>query len=223
MTKKILVVAAHADDEVLGCGGTIAKHNIEGDEVFLILMADGVSSRSYGDSSQLEQRNFAAEEVAKILGIKKIMYLGFPDNRMDTLSLLEINQSLEAHILEIRPEVIYTHHYGDLNVDHRITCQSVLTACRPMPGSSVREIYAFEVMSSTEWAPPHAEPFLPSVFVDITKTYHLKMAALEKYDMEMRDYPHSRSLQHLDSLTKYRGGCVGVEAAEAFEAIRIIK
>lgn len=221
--KKILVVAAHADDEALGCGGTIAKHSTNGDEVFLILMADGVSSRNAESADDLQVRNIAAQQAAKILGIKKIINLGFPDNTMDSVPLLEIVKKLEVKIQEINPEIIYTHHYGDLNIDHRITNQAVLTACRPMPESSVKEIYTFEVMSSTEWSQSRIHPFLPNFYVDVTSTYALKAAALKSYKMEMREYPHSRSIKHLEDLARYRGGCVGLKFSEAFEVVRVIR
>ena len=221
--KRVLVVAAHADDEVLGCGGTIAKHDGCGDHVSIVFMADGVSSRTYVADGELKLRNSAADAAAAILGIKEIIHLGLPDNRMDSLPLLEIVQKLEPVIEKLMPDVVYTHHYGDLNIDHRVTCQAVMTACRPIPGASIKEIYSFEVMSSTEWAVPAMEPFLPNCYVDITEVLSRKMAALKAYSLEMREYPHSRSEEHLEYLAKYRGGCVGVEAAEAFSTIRLIR
>jgi LmbE family N-acetylglucosaminyl deacetylase len=224
----VLVIAAHADDEVLGCGGTIAKHVAKGDAVQLVLMADGVSSRTGGKDSrsvrdELTRRNAAADRAHAILRIEKVYRLGLPDNRMDSVPLLDVVQSLEAVITRSAPDIIYTHHFGDLNVDHRITHQAVVTACRPVPDGGVRELLTFEVPSSTEWASPSVAPFKPNTFVDITEYLSLKMQALDAYKMEMRPTPHSRSLEHLDCLARHRGNCVGVQAAEAFEVIRMIR
>ena len=227
MSKTVLVIAAHADDEALGCGGTIARHTADGDAVHLVLMADGVTSRLAADaedvSTALVSRDSAADQAHAILGIRSVQRLGFPDNRMDSLPLIEIIQRLETIICELEPNIIYTHHHGDLNIDHRITHHAVLTACRPVPGNSVCEIYSFEVMSSTEWATPEAAPFMPNHYVDISKHLNAKFDALRAYQLEMRDAPHSRSIQNLTSLACYRGHTVGVPAAEAFMVLRVVR
>lgn len=223
MSKCVLVVAAHADDEALGCGGTIARHAAEGDAVYAIFMADGVSSRPQTNTVELLKRNSAAEEARKILGIRENFYLGLPDNRLDSLPLIEVVQRLDPIIRKLQPNIIYTHHHGDLNVDHRVTHEAVLTACRPMPGSSVQAIYAFEVMSSTEWATPFAGPFAPNHYVDISNQINTKLDALRAYQLEMRDAPHSRSIEHLTHLAHHRGHTVGVTAAEAFVTVRTVR
>jgi LmbE family N-acetylglucosaminyl deacetylase len=223
MSKSILVVAAHADDEVLGCGGTIARHVAEGDVVHVIFMADGVGSRGCVQSAELEARNQARDAALKILGVTEWHALDFPDNRMDSVPLLDVVQALEPILRKIQPERVYTHHHGDLNVDHRVTHQAVLTACRPLPGSRVREILAFEVMSSTEWATPGLAPFVPNAFVDISTYLPKKLEALAAYEQEMRLSPHSRSTEHLEALAKNRGNSVGVKAAEAYEIVRMIE
>lgn len=222
MNNTVLIVAAHTDDEALGCGGTIARHAAEGDAVYAIFMADGVSSREKTNQRDLINRRSAAEIAREILGIQENFYLGFPDNRLDTTSLIDVIKQIERIIEIVRPNIIYTHHYGDLNVDHRITHQAVLTACRPMPGSSVKNIYSFEVMSSTEWSTPIAAPFLPNHYVDIGRHLDKKMDALNAYQIEMRNVPHSRSLEHMKHLALHRGFTVGVEAAEAFYTVRTI-
>ncbi|WP_443190916.1 PIG-L deacetylase family protein [Pseudomonas indica] len=222
MSKVVLVVAAHSDDEALGCGGTIARHVAEGDTVYAVFLADGVSSREGTGTVELNKRMEAAERARQILGITKNYYLGLPDNRLDTLPLIEVIQPLEKVISEVKPHTIYTHHYGDLNVDHRIAHQAVMTACRPIPGATVKEIYTFEVMSSTEWNNP-ADPFIPNCFVDVFEYMAQKMAALSAYELEMRAIPHSRSLDHLECLATHRGYSVGVKMAEAFALIRILK
>jgi LmbE family N-acetylglucosaminyl deacetylase len=185
-------------------------------------MADGVTSRVGGGQENLLARNAAAESAREILGIKENFYLGFPDNRMDGIPLIDVVQKLEPIIDKLKPNIVYTHHHGDLNVDHRITHQVVMTACRPMPSSSVRAIYAFEVMSSTEWATPTVEPFLPNYFVDISEYQGKKSEVLNAYHVEMRLTPHSRSVEHLTNLAKHRGHSVGVSAAEAFMSIRVV-
>lgn len=221
--KNILVVAAHADDEVLGCGGTIARHVAEDDDVHLVLMADGVHSRPGSSMKDSVHRVEASQRAQMILGISSLHSLQLPDNSMDSIPLLEIVQALESHIEKIRPAVIYTHHHGDLNIDHRITHAAVMTACRPVPGSSVSEIYGFEVLSSTEWATPHKLPFIPNYFVDISKHLRTKLRALEAYTEEMRKAPHSRSIEHIEVLARHRGYSIGINAAEAFEAYRVIR
>jgi LmbE family N-acetylglucosaminyl deacetylase len=220
MSKSILVIVAHADDEVLGCGGTIARHVAEGDAVYIIFMADGVGSRGNAQSAELQRRNEARDAALKILGVTEWHVLDFPDNRMDSVPLLEVVQALEPIVSKIQPERVYTHHHGDLNVDHRVTHQAVLTACRPLPGSSVREILVFEVISSTEWATPGLAPLIPNAFVDISEYLPKKLEALAAYELEMRAAPHSRSVGHVESLARHRGNSVGVEAAEGFEVVR---
>lgn len=222
MTKTVLVVAAHTDDEALGCGGTIAKHVAQGDVVYAVFFADGVTSRPGATSAEPELRTAAAAKAHSILGIKQSLMLGFPDNRMDTVPLLDIVQKLEAVIDEVQPNVIYTHHYGDLNIDHRITHQAVMTACRPVPGSPVKEIYAFEVLSATEWNTPGVCSFTPHLFVDITEHLEAKMSALSAYQLELREPPHSRSITNTKRLAELRGSVVGVGAAEAMMALRVI-
>nr|WP_198984584.1 PIG-L deacetylase family protein [Herbaspirillum sp. ASV7] len=223
MNKTVLVVAAHADDEALGCGGTIAKHAAEGDHVHVVFVADGVTSRNGAEPTDLLQRQQATESARCILGISSVTFLNLPDNRLDGLPLLDVVQPLEALIGNLAPAIVYTHHYGDLNVDHRIVHKAVMTACRPMPGSTIREIFAFEVMSSTEWASPGLAPFLPNFFVDISAQLESKMQALEAYMLEMRTSPHSRSLEHMRCLAEHRGFCVGSAAAEAFMVMRVLR
>lgn len=222
MNRSILIVAAHADDEVLGCAGTIARHVNEGDMVHVLFMTDGVTARTGVGKVEREARVLAAESARSILGVHAIRQLGFSDNRMDGIPLLEIVQPLEVIINDIRPELVYTHHGGDLNVDHRITYQAVMTACRPLPGAVVREIRCFEVLSSTEWSVAGEAKFHPNLFVDISAYLEQKLTAVAAYKLEMRDVPHSRSVEHVEVLARHRGYSVGVLAAEAFILARRI-
>jgi LmbE family N-acetylglucosaminyl deacetylase len=223
MNKTVLVVAAHADDEALGCGGTIARHVAEGDHVHVVFVADGITSRSGAGKGEQDRRKQATDNACRILGIDTMAFLGLPDNRLDSLPLLDIVQPLEAIIRKLAPSILYTHHYGDLNVDHRLTHQAVMTACRPLPGAPVREILTFEVMSSTEWSGAGLAPFLPNLYVDIGAHLDTKLQALEAYGLEMREPPHSRSIMHLHWLAKHHGSCAGIDAAEAFMVIRAIR
>jgi LmbE family N-acetylglucosaminyl deacetylase len=223
MSKRVLVVVAHADDEALGCGGTISRHVAEGNTVELVLMTDGVASRTTANKDILNRRMNAAKQAHSILGIAESHFLDFPDNAMDSLPLLQIVQRLEPIVQLVAPSIIYTHFHGDLNIDHRITQQAVLTACRPQPGCGVKEIYGFEVLSSTEWASPQAGSFTPNVHVDIVPFFANKIKALKAYSEEMRPAPHTRSLEHAEALALHRGYSVGIKYAEAFVAYRILR
>ncbi|PIR26658.1 MAG: GlcNAc-PI de-N-acetylase [Deltaproteobacteria bacterium CG_4_10_14_0_2_um_filter_43_8] len=220
--KSILIVAAHPDDEVLGCGGTIARFANEGRSVHVLLMADGEGSRvaakeQFLGESLIVLRNAAAQAACKIMGCASVDHLNLPDNRLDGLELLDVVKQIENFIERYQPSTVFTHHAGDVNIDHRIVHEAVLAACRPQPECSVQELLFFEVPSSTEWSPPgSATPFLPNFFVDISATLKIKIAAMKAYENELRAFPHPRSLVAIDALAKWRGATVGVEAAEAF-------
>ena len=226
MNKSIFIVAAHPDDEVLGCGGTIARHADAGDQVQVLIVAEGATSRQ-------EQRNRneatdelsalaqAAQKVGTILGAKEVELLDLPDNRLDSLDRLDLIKQIELRIARYQPQVVYLHHAGDVNVDHRRLHEAVVTACRPIPGQPVRRLLSFEVASSTEWQPPGSAPaFHPNWFVDISSQWPRKREALEAYASEMRPWPHARSLEALEHLARWRGAQVGLEAAEAFCLLR---
>jgi len=218
----VLVVAAHPDDEALGCGGTMARLADEGERIHVLFVADGVSARGQSHlDTGLEARRAAALRAMDILGAAPPIFLDFPDNRLDTVPLLDITQSIEGAIDTLKPRCVYTHHHGDLNIDHRIVHQAVLTACRPLPGSTVAAIYGFETLSSTEWE-AGAPSFDPRRWVDIGRTLERKIAALEAYREEMRPFPHARSIENVRALAMYRGATVGRAAAEAFSVIREI-
>ncbi len=228
MSNKVLVRAAHPDDEVLGCGGTIARHASDGDDVYCLILGEGVTSRynSRQDAGkdELKKLKLDAEKAAGILGIKEVVFRDFPDNRFDTVPLLDIIKAIESVKREVKPDIVYTHHQGDLNIDHQITFRAVLTACRPLKGETVKEIYSFEAPSSTEWNTPDAASyFMPDVFVDIAGTFDKKIAALKVYDTESREYPHPRSPRALEIIARRRGVNVGRELVEAFRLIRWLR
>ncbi len=218
----VLVVAAHPDDEVLGCGGTLARLASEGRQVHVLLMADGETSRSShsqspAGSDRVAGRRVAAQVACKTLGVTSLQMLTLPDNRMDSLDLLDVVQQIETVVHRLRPSLLLTHHAGDVNVDHRIVHDAVLAASRPQPACFVRTLMFFEVPSSTEWRPPgSAALFQPNWFVDISTTISLKLRALNAYEHELRPFPHPRSIEAIESLAKWRGASVGVMAAEAF-------
>lgn len=220
MTERVLVVAAHPDDEALGCGGTMARHALAGDGVDVVFLADGVFSRTTAD---LDTRRDSARKACAILGANVPTFFEFPDQKLETVGFLEIVQAIEPVIAQLQPTVIYTHHGGDLNLDHRIVHQAVMTALRPMPASTYRAIYAFEVASSTEWASSAiGEGFRPDHFVDINATIDRKFEALQAYAQEMRDFPHARSYEALRALAVVRGAGVGLSSVEAFVTLRSI-
>lgn len=234
--QQILIVAAHPDDEVLGCGATIARHAQEGDRVHILILADGVGARADAEEGAtgnddgsampalLDARAAAACVAAGVLGAQPPRLLGLPDNRLDALPLLDIVRRIEAVMAELCPQIVYTHHARDLNVDHRIAHQAVMTACRPLPGAVCRRILCFEVPSSTEWQTPRAEDaFVPNWYVDVRTTLERKFEALHAYADELRPWPHPRSLQAVEHLARWRGASVGVDAAEAFMLARTIE
>ncbi|GKV64852.1 MULTISPECIES: PIG-L deacetylase family protein [unclassified Sporosarcina] len=221
--KTILVIAAHPDDEVLGCGGTMAKHSLEGDRVYTAILAEGLTSRNKKRDREHYSNEFsilhkAAQKANDILGVLKLELLDFPDNRMDSVDRLDIIKVIEELINKVKPDIIYTHHIGDVNIDHRRIHEAVMTAVRPIPGNHcVEELLFFETASSTEWITAGTAPaFTPNWYVNIEKTLSLKLKALEAYETEMRNWPHARSIIALDHLAKWRGANIGVEAAEAF-------
>jgi len=226
MSNLILVVAAHPDDEVLGCGGTIARHADAGDQVQVLIVAEGATSRQqHRDRSQatdeLSALAQAAQQAGAILGAQGVELLGLPDNRLDSLDRLDLIKQIEERIARHQPQVVYVHHSGDVNIDHRRLHEAVVTACRPIPGQPVRRLLSFEVASSTEWQPPGSAPaFQPNWFVDISAQWLRKREALEAYASEMRPWPHARSIEALEHLARWRGAQVGVEAAEAFCLLR---
>jgi LmbE family N-acetylglucosaminyl deacetylase len=226
--KTALVVAAHPDDEVLGCGATIARLSHEGWKVHVLIVAEGATSRAEkrdieANSEELSVLAKCAEEANKILGAASVKLLSLPDNRMDSIDLLDIVKIVEEYILKYKPSLIFTHHAGDVNIDHKILHDAVIAACRPQPNHSVKELLFFEVPSSTEWRPASSGIyFTPNYFYDVSEHISKKMAALSAYQPEMRNFPHPRSVDAVNHLARWRGASVGCEAAEAFMLGRCI-
>ena len=217
----VLACGGHPDDVELGCGGTLAKHVINGDEVHIVVMADGVTSRPGAATADVIKRQEQSYRAAKILGIPKhnVTHLGYPDQRMDSSTLLDIVQVLEEATARIKPQIVYTHFDGDLNLDHQITCRAVKTAFRPQRLCTVQALYSFETPSSTEWAFGDYA-FKPNHFVDVDGiSIEKKFLALGEYTTELRSWPHPRSMLAIQTLATLRGATIGCQAAEAFQQL----
>ena len=220
MLGSILVLAAHPDDDVLGCGGSIAKYAAEGFRIHVAFLADGVYSRGNSAlnlNAELDVRRSAARSALAVLGVQSVSFNDFPDNRMDTVALIDIAQAIEHMITEHKPSIVFTHNFNDVNIDHRKINEATVVACRPQPGHAVKTILCYEVASSTEWQLPGPHlSFTPNWYVDISAFLKLKLKALKEYELEMRAWPHPRSIKAVEYLAHWRGATVGVDAAEAF-------
>jgi LmbE family N-acetylglucosaminyl deacetylase len=225
MTKKnnsVLVVAAHPDDEAIGCFGTLLKHYKFGDEINIIFLSDGVSSRGINKKKKHERKKNCLK-VLKIIGLKSknVFFLDYPDNMIDTVPLLDVIKNIEEIKKKIQPNVLYTHFSNDLNIDHRIAYQAAITASRPSKNETIKKILCFEIVSSTEWSDKNKQIFSPNYFVDISKFINRKLKALAIYDKEIKKSPNARSLENIKNLALLRGSRAGVNYAEAFFIERI--
>lgn len=221
----ILVVAAHPDDEILGVGATIAKRVREGDIAYALILGEGQTSRGQTrneiDQVVVEELHKNTLESAKVIGYREVFFENLPDNRFDHVDLLDIVKRIEKYIGHLKPDIIYTHHEGDLNIDHQISARAVITATRPIGEYSVKEIYEFETVSATEWNFGGKEKcFRPNVFVDVEDTLDKKCCAMREYKTELCEYPHPRSIEMLEVVAKKWGGTIGKRYVEAFELIR---
>jgi LmbE family N-acetylglucosaminyl deacetylase len=222
----VLCVVAHPDDEVLGVGGTLARHASDGDDVHVCILSDGVTSR-YDDievaDEEIEQRRRHAKNACDELGVS-VSFHSFPDNSFDTAPLLDIIQTIEKEIEDTNPDIVYTHHYGDLNIDHELTCRATVTATRPLQDSNVKRVLAFETLSATEWAVPKSgNEFQPTSFISIEDSLETKLLALQHYDEELRESPHPRTVETVQKNAEVWGAKVGASAAEPFELLREVR
>jgi LmbE family N-acetylglucosaminyl deacetylase len=222
-----LLIAAHPDDELLGCGATASRLAAEGNDLHIAILGEGISSRyprrEDTDKGLIKELRGKAEKVGKLLGARELFFFDLPDNRFDTIPLLDVVKKTEDLISKIKPEIIFTHAASDLNIDHEITHRAVLTATRPLKGpAAVREIYAFEIPSSTEWAFNQFGHFKPQVFFDVKDTIEIKIKALGIYESEVREFPHPRSAEAVRAIARRWGSTAGLEYAEVFETVRRI-
>ena len=214
--KKVLIIVSHPDDEILGCGGTIAYHKNKNDKVKILFLSDGVTSRDNFKKKEIKKREESAKNACSVLGVKDLEFNSYPDNMFDSIPLINIVKTIENTISKFKPNIIYTHSSSDLNIDHQITHRATMTACRPISCIHLTEIYSFEVLSSTEWSISNKDVFKPNHFVDISKFLNLKIKAIKKYANELRKEPHPRSLNIIKSLAILRGSNCGVKFAEGF-------
>lgn len=224
--KNILIIVAHPDDEVLGMGGTIAKLHNQNNRITLLIVTDG-STCQYGNkqniSQILEDKRKETKKAAEVMGIDKIIYGNLPDMKLDSIEHVLINKVIEQAVEDVNPDVIFTHFYGDVNVDHQMVYKSTLVAARPMPGRKLKELYCFDVPSSTEWSPQLANSvFMPNYFVDIEDFAQTKYSAMGEYKTELREYPHPRSVEYLQQTDTATGLRIGIKKAEAFMLLRRI-
>jgi LmbE family N-acetylglucosaminyl deacetylase len=222
MTSQVLVIAAHPDDELLGLGGTIARHTSSGESVTIVFVADAGTAR-YEDKTIQSVRQCALQAAIQ-LGVSDVRFAGLADQNLDTRPILQVTQWIERILLDIRPRIIYTHHRGDINRDHQVVHEATLTAARPYSTPYVERILCYETPSATEWAGAYFENcFVPSVYVDITAHLESKLMAMSAYTTELRPFPHPRSLEALRARAAHWGSVIGVTAAEPFMLMREIQ
>lgn len=212
--RKILVIAAHPDDELLGCGGTLALHARAGDQITAVIACEGESLR-YGESGVGQSSHM--RRAAQVVGFKDVRLLGFPDQRLDTVTLTEVITPLERVMREVRPHIVYCQYGGDINCDHQLLFKAALVATRPTE-NHIEAVYVFDTASSTEWAYPRT--FVPDTWVDISSTLEIKLQAMACYESEVREYPHPRSLKGLEHRAKAWGNQTCLDAAEVFMTVR---
>ena len=216
----VLVLVAHSDDETFGGGGAIKRHSDAGDRVVALSLTDGVGSRRASDerdaaAREAGRRREAARKASALLGFTWLNGGDFRDNALDQYPLLDIVQFIEGRVKGLKPDLVYTHHHGDLNVDHRVVFEATMTAFRPQPGASVREIRSFEVPSATGWM-GKVSHFNPDTWVDVASVWRAKREAMLAYEQELKPAPHARSLEGIEALARFRGATVGMELAEGF-------
>jgi len=221
---KILVIAPHPDDEVLGCGGSIKKYSKQGDDVYLC-----IATKAYTPDWTEEFIKNRQQEIncaVNILGIKKVYFLDFPTVKLDTIPQKELNDSISKIVEELKPELVFIPFERDINKDHKLVSEACLVALRPKPGLNVKKVFYYEVLSETEWAKPARkieDVFLPNFYENISENLNDKLKAMECYKSELKEYPHPRSLEGIKVLAQKRGMEIGIEYAEAFMLLREIK
>lgn len=217
--EKILVIATHPDDEVLGCGGTIARHVRSGDEIFLCIVTRGFPPD--WDEAVDDEIKRQVSRVSEILRIKQVRFLDLPAAKLDTIPQKELNEHISKYVEEVQPQTVYIPHRGDIHKDHQLIFDATMVSVRPQPRVTIKRVLCYEVLSETEWAAPFPEnAFIPNVYVDISATLEIKLKAMSEYKTQLREFPHPRSSEAVSALAKVRGATIGVEAAEAFALIR---
>ena len=215
----VLVIAPHDDDEVLGVGGTIAKHVSRGDNVYVCIVTSGMPPLFTDEDMEVLAQE--TKRVHSFLGIKHTYFLGFPAAMLEDVPRYKLNQSLMDVIFETKPDVVYIPHFGDMQKDHTLTAEAAMVGLRPKYDHVVKQVYAYETLSETEWNIPHGKNvFIPNVYSDISDFLEIKLQAMAMYTTQLADFPNPRSLEAVSSLAKLRGSTINKEAAEAFYLIR---
>lgn len=226
MCERTLVIAAHPDDEILGCGATMKHLTDGGATVRTVILGEGKTSRDAQRDRDGRDREIAnlreeVQEANRRVGVDDVHVYDYPDNRFDTVALLDITKAIETHVEDFQPTAVFTHFAEDINVDHTVTNRSVLTATRPVPRSSVKLVAAFEVLSSTGWYYPHG--FVPNMYVPVAEDkVEAKVAGMAAYQSELREFPHPRSMEAIRHLARYRGAAIGAAFGEVFSVLRMI-
>ncbi len=222
MTKSIMVVAPHPDDEVLGCGGIIAKYSESGIHVYVLVVTRG-TPKLYS-AEKIENIRKEARNAHSLLGVKETVFLDFPAPELDIISMAEIAREISDVIKRFSITDLYIPHRGDIHGDHRVVFNACIIAARPVGNYTVKSIYAYETLSETEWAPPFADDaFIPGKFVDVSTTIEKKLEAMRCFKSQLREFPNPRSIETLTALSNFRGSTVGFLNAEAFMVIRVIE
>jgi len=214
--RSVLVVAAHPDDEVLGAGGTIAKHASAGDAVYVAVLTEGASIQFPGQPEKIALKKSQALKAAEILGVREVFFGDFPDQRLDACPIIEVTSFIEAVVRKTNPSIVYTHHFTELNQDHRVAYEATAIAARPFSHSSLERLLCFSVDTLSYWGKGTAHH---NVFSDISDTLEVKIRAMQVYETEVRDYPHPRSLEAIRQAAYHSGTMVGLKAAERFQLI----
>jgi LmbE family N-acetylglucosaminyl deacetylase len=214
---RVVVIAPHADDEILGCGASIAKHVRKGDEVTIIIATNAhIGAPEVATEQGILNVRKEARESHSFLGVKETIFYDFPAPALNAFPEYKISLTFSEILKNVRPTILYIPHHGDIHQDHKAIHRAALVAARPQGENKILSILSYETLSETEWAPMHEKAFIPNCFVDVSDTFDMKLKAFSFYKSQIRQYPHSRSTEALEALAKYRGATIGVERAEAF-------
>jgi LmbE family N-acetylglucosaminyl deacetylase len=216
---KVIVIATHPDDEVLGCGGVMARHAAQGDTVRVLVVTRGIPDLF--PVGMIEETRKELRRAHDVLGVAGVDFLDFPAPMLDTIPGYQVADGISTVIRSHKPEYVYLPHRGDMHADHRAVFTASLVACRPGCQGAPRKLLCYETLSETDWAPPFGDDaFIPTVFFDISNYLEIKLKAMACYRSQLKNPPHTRSLQSLEALARLRGGTVGLHAAEAFMLMR---
>ena len=214
--RRVLVIAAHPDDEIIGVGGTIARYASVGDSVYVAILTEGASVQFPGEPEKITLKRTHVLKAAEVLGVKEVFFGNFPDQKLDACPIIEVTNFIETIIKETYPSIVYTHHFTELNRDHRIAYEATSVAARPFSDSSIERLLCFSVDTLSHWGEGLAQY---NIFSDISDTLELKLRAMQVYETEVRKYPHPRSLEALRQIAYRNGAIVGLKAAEMFQLI----